>query len=265
MEYKNLQQASEEILYEEIIVCLFDGNYNLGAAALINSLVKANFKGLIYIGYRGALPVWVNQLKPLGCGSFSVVPDVNLRFKQVDTHMHIGYYKPIFIKEAFDNYKQTKKVYYFDVDIIIKAPWTVFSNWLESGICLCLDNSFHFLHNSHPWRKQWVKLDSKNVLFFNNINYYFNSGFIGVERDSVILIDRWIYFINKYIEVGGDINRFVKDESNHLKGDQDLLNAAITISPNIEISIIGTEGMGFTIPATLMLHAIGNNKPWNNW
>ncbi|MDB4905110.1 MAG: hypothetical protein JWQ63_4391 [Mucilaginibacter sp.] len=264
MKYEDLDEASEKIFYEEIIVCLFDGNYNLGAGALINSLVKADFKGLIYIGYRGALPIWVKQLKPLGNDNFSVTPNINIHFKQVDTQMHLGYYKPFFIKEAFDNYKQTKKIYYFDVDIIVKAPWTVFSNWLESGLCLCLDNSFHFLHNSHPWRKHWIKLAPQNELSFNDINYYFNSGFIGIERDSIIIIDRWIYYTNKYIEVGGNVNRFVKDEFNHLKGDQDLLNAAITISPNIEISIVGKEGMGFTTPATLMLHAIGDNKPWSN-
>lgn len=265
MQETDLDVASKKSQYKEIVVCLFDGCYNLGAAALINSLVKAGFEGLIYVGYRGVLPTWVNQLKPLGDSYFYVTSNVIVHFKQVDTQMHLGYYKPFFIREAFDTHKQTKKVYYFDVDIIIKAPWSIFSNWLESGLCLCLDNSFHFLHNSHPWRKQWIKLAPQNELSFNNINYYFNSGFIGIERGSVIIVDRWIYYTNKYIEVGGNVNRFVKDEFNHLKGDQDLLNAAITISPDIEISIVGKEGMGFTIPATLMLHAIGDNKPWSNW
>jgi len=42
------------------------------------------------------------------------------------------------------------------------------------------------------------------------------------------------------------------------------LNAAITISPGLEMSIIGKDAMGFTNPPTMMLHAIGETKPWRN-
>ena len=256
--------TDEKIPHQEIIVCLFDGSYNLGAAALINSIVKSEFKGLIHIGYRGALPAWANRLESSGENQFYVTRDVVIHFKQVDTLMHLGYYKPYFIKEAFDIYKDADKIYYFDVDVTVKAPWIVFSNWLENGSCLCLDNSFHFLHYSHPWRKQWKLLAPEYEKDFNAINYYFNSGFLGIERQSIALIDRWIYFTEKYIEIGGDVTRFVKEKYNYLKGDQDLLNAAITTS-NVEVSIIGKEGMGFTLPATVMAHAIGEEKPWDNW
>jgi hypothetical protein len=179
--------------------------------------------------------------------------------------MHLGYYKPFFLKEIFNCYKDTNRFYYFDVDIVVRAPWNFFSDWLETGLCLCLDGSFHFLHNTHPWRKQWRKWAGQNDHIINYTNYYFNSGFLGIERESAGIIDKWIYFTEKYIEMGGDISRFVKDEYNHLKGDQDLLNAAITVSPpTVEISIVGQEGMGFSGPATIMEHAIGDEKPWNN-
>jgi len=255
--------ANEKICFDEIVVCLFDGDYDLGTAVLVNSLVKSGFKGLIYIGYRGSLPEWVKQLKFLRESLYYVNAEILLCFKQVDTNMHLGYYKPYFLKETFDTFKATNKVYYFDADIVIKAPWRIYSGWLEKGLCLCLDNLFHFLHHSHPWRKQWRKLAPKNTKDFNNINYYFNSGFVGVERGSIAILERWIYYTEKYIEIGGDTDRFVKDEYTHLKGDQDLLNAAITISPEAEISIIGREGMGFTSPSAIMDHAVGDLKPWN--
>ncbi|HEY4324704.1 MAG TPA: hypothetical protein VGN20_11985 [Mucilaginibacter sp.] len=255
--------TDKKIQYEEIIVCLFDGEYNLGAAALINSLVKFDFKGLIYIGYRGTLPDWVGQLKFLNDNCYSVSDDITIHFKQVETRMQLGYYKPFFIKEAFDTYKNTNKFYFFDSDITVIAPWSFFSYWLENGVCLCLDSSFSFLHSSHPWRKYWRHLAPDDITVFNNINYYFNSGFIGIERGSIGLIDRWIQFTEKYIEIGGDITRFVKDKIDYIKGDQDLLNAAITCSPGIEISIIGKDGMGFELPSYLMLHAISAHKPWN--
>jgi hypothetical protein len=264
MENKSFDGANEKIEHEEIVVCVFDGHYNLGAAALINSLVKADFKGLIYIGYRGMLPTWVKQLKFIGNNHFYVTENILIHFKQVDTDMQLGYYKPFFIKEAFNIYKNTNKFYFFDVDITVRAPWSFFSEWLENGLCLCLDNSFPFLHHSHPWRKLWRQLAPENVNVFNNLSYYFNSGFIGISRASIDVIDKWIYYTEKYIVIGGDTNRFIKDKIDYIKGDQDLFNAAITCSPDIEISIIGKDGMGFEMPAYLMLHAIGYYKPWNN-
>jgi len=264
MNTKAFDMAHEKMDHKEIIVCLFDGRYNLGAAALLNSLVKAEFKGLIYMGYQDALPTWANQLESLGENHFYVTDDIVIHFKQVDTEMHFGYYKPFFLKEACDIYKNTDKVYYFDVDIVVKAPWSFFSNWLVSGYCVCLDSSFHFLHRNHPWRKEWKQWAPPGEVQFNEIDYYFNSGFLGIERKSIKLVDRWIYFTKKYKEVGGNMKRFEKDAYKHLKSDQDLLNAAITISADIEISIIGKEGMGFTAPSTLMEHAIGSVKPWNN-
>jgi hypothetical protein len=254
-----------EINTKEIIVCLFDGDYYLGAAGLINSIAKSGFKGLIYAGYRGKKPIWVNQLEALSDYSYYITEDIILNLKKVDTTMHLGYYKPFFIKETFEIFKSINKVYYFDADIVIKAPWTSFSEWLDIGVCVCIDCSFHFVHTNHPWRKQWKSLAPLDIKVYNDNVYYFNSGFIGIERNSVALIDRWIYYTEKYLEIGGNKYGFNKDDYNSIKGDQDLFNAAITISPDIEISIVGKEGMGFSLPATFMVHAIGDIKPWKNF
>ncbi len=254
-----------EKCYKEIVVCLFDGEYHFGVAALANSLAKIKFEGLINAGYRGPLPDWINQLEAIGDNYFYLTKEIVIHFKQVNTEMHLGYFKPYFLKETIDTYTSTQKFYYFDADIIVNSPWSLYSNWLEKGACLCLDVSFHFLHHTHPWRKDWRRLAPVDEKLFNNTNHYFNSGFMGVERESVALIDRWIYFTEKYIEMGGNINCFVKDTYSSFKGDQDLLNAAVTISSDIEISIMGKEAMGFTLPATIMIHAIGEDKPWNNW
>jgi hypothetical protein len=57
---------------------------------------------------------------------------------------------------------------------------------------------------------------------------------------------------------------FEKDGHRAFKGDQDLLNAAMSVSKDVKLSIIGTEGMGFTYPHYLMLHAVESTKPWDN-
>lgn len=251
--------------YEEIVVCLYDGEYHLGLGALINSLAKFKFKGLINVGYRGGgLPAWVNQLKPIGDDYYNVTNDIVVHFKAVTPQMHLGYFKPFFIKDTFDNHPTAKKIYYFDVDILIQAPWALFSNWLEDGICLCLDCSFHYLHHTHPWRKNWRALANADEGLQNNTDQYFNSGFIGIEKSNTEIINRWIDITNNFINSGGEVNNFVSNPHIPVRGDQDLLNAAITVSADISINVMGKEAMGFTLPATLMLHAIGERKPWNS-
>ena len=251
--------------YEEIVVCLYDGEYHLGVGALINSLAKFKFKGLVNIGYRGGnLPAWVSQLKPISDSYFNVTEEIAIHFKVVDTKMHLGYFKPFFIRDTFETFPTVKKVYYFDVDILIHAPWDMFSNWLQNGICLCLDSSFHFLHHTHPWRKHWRALANRDESLQNNTDQYFNSGFIGIENGNAEIIDRWINITNNFINNDGDVKRFVKNLHIPVRGDQDLLNAAITVSADIDCNIMGKEAMGFSLPPTLMLHAIGERKPWNS-
>jgi len=253
---------SNQIKYHEIVVCLFDGDFGLGIAGLANSLAKLNFKGLMNVGYRGKLPAWINQLKNMGENSYYLNNDIVIHFKEVFTNMHLGYYKPFFIKETFDDYPATNRFYYFDADIIVAAPWEIFSNWLIKGVCLCVDNSYHFIPHNHPWRNDWIKYAPIKELNLNETSLYFNSGFLSIERESVVLLERWIYYINKYIEMGGNINGFDKAPYSSWKGDQDLLNAAVTISDEIQINAMGKDAMGFSFPATLMLHAIGSIKPW---
>jgi len=249
--------------YKEIVVCLFDGGFDLGFAVLANSLSKHNYHGLLYVGYRGKLPVWTSQLERIDPECFYLSKEIIIQFVPVSTEMHLGYYKPYFLKQTFEVFPSADKVYYFDTDIIVKAPWIVFSKWLDKGVCLCLDNNFHYVHTSHPWRKDWRQLAGNDYKNFNETSQYFNSGFLGIERKSIDLIERWIYFTEKYIDMGGTIDFFVKNTNSSFKGDQDLLNAAITISSDIEINVMGKEAMGFSLPATIMLHAIGEVKPWN--
>ncbi|TDO97065.1 hypothetical protein [Flavobacterium sp. 245] len=245
----------------EIVTTLFEGHYEKGVGALVNSLVRSSFKGIIYVGYRGNLPVWVNQLQKSD-NTFKIGNDVQLVFELLDVEMHFGYYKPSFMKKVAEANADLTNIYYFDPDIVVNAPWSFISNWTNNGVSVCLDNCFPFVHHTHPWRKEWQKLANNQSTC--ELNYYANSGFIGIHKDSLALLDRWISLTEKYKDIDGDLSQFEKAGHRAFKGDQDLLNAAMTISQDISFSIIGSEGMGFTDPAYLMAHAVETVKPWKN-
>jgi hypothetical protein len=177
--------------------------------------------------------------------------------------MHLAYYKPYFIQKTLNKYNSADKFFYFDVDIVINAHWSFFSNWLEGDVCFCIDNNFPFVHSNHPWRKDWLKLNIANPAIANATDYYVNTGFMAITRRNIKLLDKWIYLTEKYEETGGNLKVVNQDGHRSFKGDQDILNAALTVLPDLPISLIGTEGMGFSHPAYLMTHAIGNIKPWN--
>lgn len=245
--------------FNEAVVTLYEKQYHYGVAALINSLHKHHFDGLVYIGYKGILPEWVSQLEPKENGYYEL-NGLSVKFERIDTSMHFGYYKPEALINVLNQYHAVESIYYFDPDIVINTDWIFFKNWTNSGICFCLDNCFSFVHRNHPWRKEWIELNNSTLK--NDIDFYVNGGFIGLKRRDKNFLERWIGLTYKYQCNGGDISKYMKDGSRAIKTDQDILNATITISPDLPLSIIGTEGMGFSQPAYLMSHAVSNIKPW---
>lgn len=248
--------------YTETIVTLYENHYHYGVGALLNSLVSSGFKGLFLVGYKGSIPPWINQLSQTSEKEFNINSEITVKFILIDTEIHFGYYKPQFIKHVFDTYPLVDNVYYFDPDIVVNAQWSFFKSWVKVGTALCLDNCFPFVHRNHPWRAEWKELAKNEQNTDCIIDYYVNSGFIGINRANSLLIDKWILLTEQYRISGGDVSLFEKNAHRAFKGDQDLLNAALTICPEIIISIIGTEGMGFTEPTYLMAHAIDSIKPW---
>lgn len=246
----------------DVVVTLYEGHYHFGVAALTNSLIKAGFKGLIRVGYRGELPSWVDQLKNIGDQSYWINEDITISFSLLNTEMHFGYYKPQFMYDTLLDYPAAQRIFYFDPDIVVKAPWQFFSSWVNSGIALCLDNCFYFVHRNHPWRKEWMKLANAGPLFECQVDHYINSGFVGLGRANAEVLKRWILLTERYREAGGNVAAFNKEGHRPIKSDQDLLNAVMTVSDDLKFSLIGTEGMGFSAPAYLMSHAVSDVKPW---
>lgn len=244
-------------------VCTFyEKHYDFGVAALCNSLSKSGFKGKIIIGYKLNLPFWIRQLKKVEKSIYILNDNIKLNFICLDeVPYHLGYHKAKFISYCLDNYPEIDTISYFDPDITIKAKWNFFKRWINAGVALASDNCYPFLHSNHPWRQDWINLfPNKTIISYPE--FYINSGFIGLKRNDEQLIKIWDKAIEIYKNEGGEIFSFERNAEEGLKGDQDLLNAALMYFPADRISVIGREAMGFIQPSYIMGHAINGVKPW---
>lgn len=244
-----------------VAVGLFDGTYHLGAAALINSLHKSGFEGVIYLITRHSLPKWVEPLKKIEENQFELSENIQLIFNQNEHIDHLGYYKPHAILEAAERFPAAENFFYFDIDILITAKWKFFDEWIKCGIGLCLDCSFPVVPQNHPWRKKWLELIGDKILSLPKTDYYVNTGFVGIQKQHLAFVELWRRLTDKFGSTNS-LTQFDQNGQNAIGSDQDILNATMMALPELPYSIIGQEGMGFTLPAFLMIHAVSRVKPW---
>lgn len=261
------------------IVCtLYEKNYHLGVAVLINSLYKNGFRGDFFVGYRGSLPPWVTNTIPnitidwKGAVTFKPSTDLNVHFLPVETEMHFTNYKPYFMLEVWNKHiisiPLTRGICYFDPDIVNKGPWNFFERWIGYGVAVVHEIVYHDMPSSHPKRYQWKTISDKSGLeIINNLNSYVNAGFVGVSSENIQFIETWISLIETSVQhFNMDCTKFNQSRNGYdtLKGaDQDLLNLSLMCT-TCPISEYGPEGMDFRPGGWLMSHATGAPKPWNN-
>ena len=252
---------------KSVVCTVFERDYHNGVGALANSLYAGGFRGILYAGYRGPLPPWVQPHTADADGflDFEVRPGFNIHFAQQSTDELLAYVKPELIRQVWTRYGDTgiENVFYIDCDIVIKAEWHHFEDWAEGGVALCEDmNSPVAL--SHPLRKQWAKYYKQfGIDYVPRDDTYVNGGFVGIHRkyrDFGDLWDRIQQHMKKY--TGRQDKIGIADRWNmfHFM-DQDALNIAKDLTP--EVSIMGREAMDFGRLGHVMSHAAGRSKPWH--
>ncbi|MBD3750375.1 MAG: hypothetical protein IE931_12860 [Sphingobacteriales bacterium] len=247
----------------DVIICLAENSYWHGVAALVNSLIKCQFKGVLFVGYRGNLPTWINdQLSLVEGKTYRINEDIQLQLIEVNTKRHLGYEKAFFIAEVLKD-PAIERLFYFDTDCIPIADYQFYLNWTDHHIGVCMDECFKFIHENHPWKLVWKeKLESFGYPSIYQ-HPYINSGFLGLSKINFSLIDTWVNLTSRLEKEGLDTSSFNKNPLLAVQGDQEILNMALSTLPPSIISVIGPEGMGFTEPIYLMVHCTSAEKPWS--
>ncbi len=246
---------------ETVICTLFEGNYHFGVGALVNSLYAWGYRGVIYAGYRGALPPWSK-----GQEVFSAMKDLEIRFLKTETQVHFTFCKAAILQRVLDTEApEASAVVYVDPDIVLNCRWEVIRDWVEDRVALCQDVNWN-CHRSHPLRRDWDRhLNPHGIYPRHETDYYFNAGFIGVARSQRAFINSLQQVIDVMITLSGNGQSLEHQDQSYCfhKGDQDALNITADIFPE-KISAMGPEAMDFVPGGHTMSHAVGSLKPWQN-
>lgn len=256
------------------ICTLIEGDFHLGLGALVNSLARHGFTGVVWVGTRGGLPPWARHARALPLWhELRVAPDVVLRFVTLATRTHFTNYKPEFMRRVWDEFHpEAERLFYFDPDIVVRARWSFFEEWADYGVALVEDVNSP-LPESHPRRAAWRRvLARRGELIRRETAGYFNGGFVGISRAHRDFVGSWVAALALVgAEIGGlDRSMFSfagaqPDRQSAAypfsKTDQDALNIAVMTS-GLPISAMGGEGMDFRPGGWTMAHALGPEKPW---
>ena len=244
---------------ERVLCTLVEGDYFYGAAALLNSLVKAEYRGSFYVGYRGKLAAWCQNAEVLStlsqCGTDCV-------FEQQDTPLHFTHYKQTYMNCLIKRGIVTDKLWYFDPDITVRCNWEFFDEWVGRGICACMEATDPIKPRTHPTRLAWLERSHADGWGepVNPLDFYYNAGFIGLTVRNAGFLNLW----EKGIALAGrevDQRIFMTTRRNPWFNDQDAFNLALMYWNGAQ-SMTGPEGMGFTPGGFIMYHASQGIKPW---
>jgi len=250
------------------ICTLFEGEFHLGLGALVNSLYASGYRGVVWAGYRGALPPWAAGAQSAnGSAQFSPADGLTVRFIPLTTSAHLTNFKPDFMLSLWqDHCPDASSLFYFDPDITLMCRWSFFEEWVQAGIALCADVN-PSLPPNHPLRHAWEKFyEPHGIHFQRQPSLYFNGGFVGLQRTQMEFLHCW-QRLQELMNpaVNGLQNVNVRDRSFlFCKTDQDALNVA-AMACESPISPMGQDGMDFQHGGGgyVMSHASGMDKPWS--
>jgi hypothetical protein len=261
------ESKSDSNLTETAGICtLFEGDYHLGLAAFLNSLVRAGFAGTVWAGYRGARPPWLDQLQSLDsrASEFLIAGQARLALLPVTTEIHLTNYKPQFMLDLLAGpARACEYLWYFDPDIYLCSDWSFFSEWRRFGIALCQEIVNNNLPHNSPLRHQWVQIASSVGLRNpQELNHYYNGGLVGVAAAHTDFLRIWKRMIERAGELGYDL-KVIMPGTRALPlhaSDQDALNIAAMYS-QFPLTTLGPQGMGFISGDAKMYHTVAV-KPW---
>jgi hypothetical protein len=190
-------------------------------------------------------------------------------FKCVESYgVHIAQARPRFILELIDSFPGATDdaFFYFDADLVVKAPWGFFADWVSAGIAAVCDVYMGKLPALHPIRRAWHRTCLETGFSVRELDSYYLSGIIGVPRGQREFVKNWLTILNHVQKTDKSILNQVKAENfgrtyPYYCVDQDTMNAAL-MTGDFAIAEIGSEAISEY--GYLCDHAWNADKPWQH-
>lgn len=253
-------------LSNHVVCTVAENRHFCGVAALLNSLVRADFQGTMVVGYRGERPSWLSDLdwNP-ALSTYAVTRNVRLQLVEVSGSWHLSNCKSDLIRKCFfDLHQEAELVYYFDTDIVITHSWDTFAEWARIGVVAVLDIADTYMSPYHPYRRAWEALAAGRGRKCREFTGYVNGGCVGISRAHADFAVVWSELMSELERDGADMHKMRNFASKleFARMDQDVLNAAI-MATDVPVALLGIEAMGlFPGGESVMLHALWQDKPW---
>jgi hypothetical protein len=263
-----MTQPSSSLQRDDAVFALYDGDFHIGLGALVNSLYRAGFHGIVYVGYRGQLPPWARPSTAQdGVVHYDVAAGCAIRFIKVDFAGHLTNSKPRFIKTTIETFcPDVRRAFYFDVDIVVKCPWAFFQHWADCGIAVCKDINEPQMSGNHPLRGYWRDMAARLGYSCREYDGYFNGGFVGMVRENLPLLTVWQRLIDQLGTDGIALDGLTYAPRPHPAQnlDQDMLNVAL-MATSYALSPVENSNMDMAPGGYVMAHALSGRKPWRQW
>lgn len=272
MSQKSLSESSTTHSVSQVCV-LMEGSYHYGLGALLNSLIHWNFSGIVWVGYRGEIPAWVEELHPCAgtTGSWRYSPKVEIIFVPIAPGLPLVNLKPTFMLDLFERFGLSH-LFFFDADIVLMRDWSFFPDWLSYGVAL-FEDMLSPRSPQHIKRVKWRELlEASGLTEVREQGVYVNAGFMGLKVEHKAILENWKLLQEIAAkEVGGLGRSIVMEKSRddyrratplHLTYfDQDCLNGALSLT-DVPLTLLDRVAMGMFCTGEVLCHGIDIPKPW---
>ena len=246
-------------------VCtICNGAYWWGAGALANSLYATGYRGELWVGYVGELPAWLKDRRSSHSQLRKLTGDFALIAHGLRSDVHLAHQKPDLMLAMLDARADLDRVMFFDADMVAICA-SVFSKVGLTGQSASFwTTEIPYLHEMHPWRKEWSRLIEDLGWPIRSSSQYFQSA-LQNPREYKVFLDRWQRIIASiHQKYPGSRDRILMETRAHPYHivDQDAMSVAV-MATDVPLTVMGVEALGNGQTSYLAQHPRLHFKPWN--
>jgi len=245
---------------------VFGGDYERGAAVLLNSLGRAGWQGRLHAFHVGDPPSWAAPL--VATPELFPFPGLQVVIEPLPEPWPLCRWRVAVAQRLLPTVPAGQVLAYFDADIVVKGPIPWLGGQGPAAFTVVEDLNGQ-LPAAAPVRQAWARrLKAWGYPVRREWGTYVNSGFFalrpGTGSGAEDILACWSELLDRAEAAGVGLDRIKRHGEPQPEWhivDQDLLNAAL-MATTAAVQVRPATEMDFGGVGTVMAHAIEAGKPW---